>query len=96
MFTDEEVLAAHGHWVNMLKAVMPDCSELQLKTMAMDRAIAELKDSRAETLAAIQEGARMQIAAATPVAPPAPATPVCDINSLATYLPAKERKAMLA
>jgi hypothetical protein len=53
MFADEEVLAAHGHWVNMLKAVMPDCSELQLKTMAMDRAIAELQASRAETLAAV-------------------------------------------
>jgi hypothetical protein len=50
----------------MLKAVMPDCSELQLKTMAMDRAIAEFKDSRAETLAAVQEGARQQIAAVTP------------------------------
>ena len=43
MFADDEVLAAYGHWVNMLKAVLPNCSELQLKTMAaMDRAIAEL------------------------------------------------------
>jgi hypothetical protein len=42
MFADDEVLAAHGHWVNMLKAVLPNCSEMQLKTMAMDRAIAEL------------------------------------------------------
>jgi hypothetical protein len=66
MFADDEVLAAHGHWVNMLKAVMPNCSELQLKTMAMDRAIAELKDSRAETLAAVQEGARRQMATVAP------------------------------
>jgi hypothetical protein len=53
MFPDEELLAAHGHWVNMLKAVMPNCSEMQLKSMAMDRAIAELQASRAETLAAV-------------------------------------------
>jgi hypothetical protein len=53
MFTDDEVLAAHGHWVNMLKAVLPNCSEMQLKTMAMDRAIAVLQASRAETLAAV-------------------------------------------
>ena len=66
MVADNEVLAAHGHWVNMLKAVLPNCSELQLKTMAMDRAIAELQASRAETLAAVQEGARRQLETVAP------------------------------
>jgi hypothetical protein len=50
MFSPEEIRAAHESWVNVLKGVMPNCSEFQLRSMAMDRAVSELQASRAETL----------------------------------------------
>ncbi len=64
--------------------------------MAMDRAVSELHTSQAETLQALHEGTRRQLDAQMIQTPPPQNLPPCDIHSLATYLPSKERKAILA
>ena len=63
--------------------------------MAMERAVSELETSRAETLQALREVTQRQIDAQMIQTPPPMVSPPCDIHSLSTYLPSKERKAIL-
>jgi hypothetical protein len=64
----------------------------------MIQAIDDLDKRAAKIVAASEEARRASTAQVAPLPPPpfVPQTPVCDLGSLATYLPAKERKTILS
>jgi hypothetical protein len=64
--------------------------------MALDKALAELQSNKEAAMAAAQAGANIRLQAHHQAAAAPPPAAACDINTLATYLPAKERKAILA